>query len=50
VVAALVALTLAALFYEVLHFRFTWILLAFLAVLSLTGQPDLALRRSESRR
>lgn len=41
VVAGVIAIALAGTFYEVLHFRFVWILLAFLAVLAL-GPHDTA--------
>jgi hypothetical protein len=42
-VAALASMGVAGFFYEVLHFRYVWLLLAFLAVLSMPGGS--ALRR-----
>lgn len=40
IVAALVGLALAGAYYEVLHFRFLWVLLAMVAVLASTPDPD----------
>ncbi|WP_185124290.1 phosphotransferase [Streptomyces sp. TLI_185] len=40
IVAALVGLALAGAYYEVLHFRFRWVLLAMVALLASTPDPD----------
>ncbi|GHF42944.1 O-antigen ligase family protein [Streptomyces griseosporeus] len=39
-VAALLGLAVAGAYYEVLHFRFLWVLLAFVAVLASAPDPD----------
>lgn len=41
-VAALLALAVAGAYYEVLHFRFLWVLLALVAVLASTPEKDLS--------